>query len=83
MPNSRHELVLPDLGLEGDAAVVSLWLVEPGSEVVEGERIVEILAGTATVDLSAPASGVLAETLVSEDEPVRTGQVLAVIQERA
>lgn len=80
MPH-RHELRLPDLGLPGHRAIVSLWLVDVGSEVIEGDRLVEILAGNATVDLSAPASGVLAEVLIDEDEPVTPGQLLGIIVE--
>jgi len=77
----RHELRLPDLGIA--PVTVSLWLVEPGSEVTEGDRVVEVLAGAATVDLPAPASGVLRETLVAEEDEIVTGQVLGVIEEEA
>ncbi len=81
MPQPRHhELRLPELGIPGPARL-SVWLVEDGSEVTEGDRLVEVLAGTATVDLPAPASGVLRQTLTGEDEPVVTGQVLGVIVE--
>jgi pyruvate/2-oxoglutarate dehydrogenase complex dihydrolipoamide acyltransferase (E2) component len=65
------------------AARLSVWLVEDGSEVTEGDRLVEILVGNATVDLPAPASGVLRQTLRGEDEPVTTGQLLGVIEEAA
>jgi pyruvate/2-oxoglutarate dehydrogenase complex dihydrolipoamide acyltransferase (E2) component len=77
----RHELRLPDLGLPGHEATVSLWLVEPGSEVVEGDRVVEVLVANATVDLPAPASGVLEESFVDEDEPVAAGQLLGIVVE--
>jgi len=76
----RHELVFPDLGLGTIPAFASLWLVEAGAEVVEGERLLEIVAGNVTVDLPAPASGVLSETLVSEDDLLSPGQLLAVIE---
>jgi pyruvate/2-oxoglutarate dehydrogenase complex dihydrolipoamide acyltransferase (E2) component len=76
----RHELRLPDLGSPGPARL-SLWLVEDGSEVTQGDRLVEVLVGNATVDLPAPASGVLRQTLGGEDEPVVTGQVLGIIEE--
>jgi pyruvate/2-oxoglutarate dehydrogenase complex dihydrolipoamide acyltransferase (E2) component len=79
--SDRHELRLPDLGLPD--ATVSLWLVNVGSEVTAGDRIIEILAGNATIDLPAPASGRLQQTLVSEDERVVPGQVLGVIVEES
>ena len=75
-----HYLVLPDLGIDGQPIVASLWLVEQGDRVEVGDRVLEVLAGAATVDLPAPAGGLLAETLVAEDEPLRVGQRLAVIE---
>ncbi|MBX3413243.1 MAG: hypothetical protein KF708_11185 [Pirellulales bacterium] len=76
----RHELTLPELGLPHITPTASVWLVEKGSEVTVGDRLLEVLCGSVTVDLSAPASGVLAEICVEEDEPLTVGQVLAVIE---
>ena len=75
----RHYLVLPELGIDDQPIVVSQWLLEQGSRVEAGDRILEVLAGAATVDLPAQAGGFLAETLVAEDEPLRVGQRLAAI----
>jgi pyruvate/2-oxoglutarate dehydrogenase complex dihydrolipoamide acyltransferase (E2) component len=79
MPTSLHSLVLPDLGLPNVTVVASAWLVEPGSSVVEGDRLLEVLAGSVTVDLPAPATGILSEQLVSEDDELHVGQVLAIV----
>jgi pyruvate/2-oxoglutarate dehydrogenase complex dihydrolipoamide acyltransferase (E2) component len=76
----RHYLVLPELGIDGGPIVVSLWLVERGGRVGAGEPVLEVLAGAVTVDLPAPADGLLVETLVGEDEPLSVGQRLAVIE---
>lgn len=76
----RHALVLPDLGLSGHQLSVSLWLVEVGSEVTQGDRVIEIMAGEVTIDLAAPASGVLVEALVAEDDPVAVGDTLGFIE---
>jgi len=75
----RHEVTLPDLGIDQPARI-SLWLVRRGSRVNQGDPLVEVLAGSALVDLPAPIAGTLVQTLVGEDEPVRTGQRLAVIE---
>lgn len=83
MPAERHLLVLPELGLGDREVVASLWLVEPGSEVTAGDRLLEVLSGEVTIDLPSPASGVLVETLVDDDEPLRVGQPLAVIESAA
>ena len=76
----RHELELPELGIDDVPIRLSLWLVEEGALVSEGDPVVEILAGAATVDLPAPADGRLAETLASEDDELEVGQTLAVIE---
>jgi pyruvate/2-oxoglutarate dehydrogenase complex dihydrolipoamide acyltransferase (E2) component len=76
----RFNLVLPDLGLEEQPLTISLWLVEIGSEVAAGDRLVELAADCVTIDLPSPATGTLVETLVVEDEEVQIGQILAVIE---
>jgi pyruvate/2-oxoglutarate dehydrogenase complex dihydrolipoamide acyltransferase (E2) component len=77
----EHELVLPDLGLEAGIVILGTWLVEIPGEVNAGDRVVEILAGDATIDLHAPAGGILIEALVEEDDPLVPGQVLGLIRE--
>jgi pyruvate/2-oxoglutarate dehydrogenase complex dihydrolipoamide acyltransferase (E2) component len=76
----RHELIVPELGLREGELVLSLWLVPRGSEVTAGDRLVEVLADSVTVDLPAPASGILIKTLVAEDEPIAVGQTLGIIE---
>ena len=83
MAAERHVLVLPELGLGDREVVASVWLVEPGSEVTAGDRLLEVLAGVVTIDLPAPASGVLVETLVEDDQPLIVGQPLGVIEAAA
>jgi pyruvate/2-oxoglutarate dehydrogenase complex dihydrolipoamide acyltransferase (E2) component len=75
----RHELVLPDLAMGDVPVLASVWLVEVGAEVTEGDRLLEVVAGAVTVDLPSPATGRLAEVFVGEDEPLVVGQLLAVV----
>jgi pyruvate dehydrogenase E2 component (dihydrolipoamide acetyltransferase) len=75
----RSELILADLGLPGVPIYASQWLVDLGAEVAAGDRLLEVLAGSVTVDLPAPASGVLSQRLVNEDDELRVGQILAII----
>jgi biotin carboxyl carrier protein len=76
----RHELVIPDLDLPGVAILASQWLVELGCNVTEGDRLLEVSVGSLTVDLPAPASGVLCKLLVAEDDELRVGQVVGLIE---
>ncbi|MFM9024132.1 MAG: biotin/lipoyl-containing protein [Planctomycetaceae bacterium] len=74
-PRALVPLVAPELGVAG--AAVSLWLVAEGAEVLEGDRVVELVAGGVTVDLGAPVGGRLVRQLVDEDAPVAAGAILA------
>jgi pyruvate/2-oxoglutarate dehydrogenase complex dihydrolipoamide acyltransferase (E2) component len=72
----RARLVVPEFGLDVPLAL-SLWLVPQGAAVIEGDRVVQLVAGGATIDLEAPVTGRLAACLVDEDAAVVTGTVLA------
>ncbi len=79
MSDQRHELLLPDLGIDDVPLVASQWLVEPGQAVLCGDRLLEIVAGCVTVDLPAPADGTFAEALVCEDDVLAVGQLLGIV----
>lgn len=70
-------LAVPDLGMGSVPVTVSVWLIAEGQTVVEGDRVVELASGGATVDLEAPVSGRLVRQCVEEDEPVTAGMRLA------
>lgn len=76
-PVRRGRLVVPDLGLGAAPLTISLWLVAEGERVAAGDRVVEIVAGAATIDLEAPLDGRLVAILRDEDDPVAPGEVLA------
>ena len=73
----REPLAVPDCGMMGVPVRVSLWLVPEGADVLEGDRVVELLAGGATIDLESPVAGRLVTQLVDEDEAVTPGTVIA------
>jgi len=73
-------LEMPDLDMPRQTTTVSCWLAPVGSQVVEGDRLIELLAGEVVVDLAAPATGRLAEKRVAAGDSVTPGQVLAAIQ---
>ncbi len=77
---SLAAITLPELGLPSSAILVSVWLVPLGTELVRGDRVVEIFTGEAIVDLPAPVSGRLVKKELDEDDPVQPGQVLGWIR---
>ena len=74
---TNHELCLPELEIDDQPILVSLWLVRRGSRVTRGEQVLELLAGAATVDLAAPIDGVLSAVHVEEGDTLTVGQRLA------
>jgi pyruvate/2-oxoglutarate dehydrogenase complex dihydrolipoamide acyltransferase (E2) component len=74
----RAEIILPDLGAAPVA--LSVWFADPGDEVFQGDRLVEVLADGATFDVPAPATGRLAEQRVLPDDPLLPGQVLGTVE---
>ena len=77
----QSAVVLPDVGIEtGTEMVVSLWFAEEGEEVLEGDRLVEILAGPVTFAISAPTTGRLVEVRMAEDDVVHTGDILGLVE---
>lgn len=78
---TRVELKLPNFDLPGITASVCAWYAAVGERVVEGDRVVEILAGDVTIDLPAPVSGVLLERRAAVDQPLKDGDCVAVIDE--
>lgn len=76
----RVEVALPDLGEDAESQVmVSSWLVELGSHVAEGEDLVELTTDKAAFTLPAPQSGVVAEFCVGEEDTVKVGEVICVL----
>jgi len=74
------ELRLPDLDLPGVPITACTWHATVGQPVVEGDRLLEILAGDVTVDLPSAVSGVLVERCVEVDQALESGQLLARIR---
>lgn len=74
---SGEVLRVPAMGFPAGLVAVSVWLVREGGRVLAGDRVVQLVAGAATVDLLAPVSGRLARQLVDEDDLVEPGDLLA------
>ena len=78
------ELRLPELAEGMAAATLSAWLKKPGDPVAAGEPIAEVETDKTTVELEAPADGVLAVIRVAAGaEAVAVGTVLALVRKGA
>lgn len=74
----RKSIVVPDL--DSSSIFLSVWYVKPGEKVYAGDRLVELLLGTATFDVTAACAGVLTEQRAWIDERVEAGQVVGYLE---
>ena len=65
---------------EGTEMVVGTWLKHVGEPVTRNEPLLEITTDKVTVEIAAPATGILREILKSADQPVQAGEVLGRIE---
>jgi 2-oxoglutarate dehydrogenase E2 component (dihydrolipoamide succinyltransferase) len=72
----RIELVVPEVGESITEVMVASWLVEPGAQVTADQPVAEIESDKATLELPAPADGVLAEVKVAAGEMAQVGDVI-------
>ena len=73
------DVILPALGMSQDTGKILQWLKKEGERVAKGEPLVEIETDKATVEIEAPADGVLARVSAAAGDDVPVGQVIAAI----
>jgi pyruvate/2-oxoglutarate dehydrogenase complex dihydrolipoamide acyltransferase (E2) component len=71
-------IILPELG--ADSVRLSVWFIDPGDLVYEGDRVVEVLCNGATFDVSSPVTGRFLEKKAHPDDSLVTGQVLGMVE---
>jgi 2-oxoglutarate dehydrogenase E2 component (dihydrolipoamide succinyltransferase) len=74
------EIRVPTLGESVTEATVGQWFKQAGDHVAADEPLVELETDKVTVEVPAPASGVLAEIAVNAGETVAVGAVLGAIR---
>src|SRR3989442_1532433 len=72
-------VIMPALELAQETGKVLKWLKSPGDTVAKGESIVEIETDKVTVEIEAPASGVLRDVTARAGDVVPVGQTIALI----
>lgn len=75
------EIRVPALGESVVEATVGQWFKQPGDAVAADEPLVELETDKVTVEVPAPASGVLSEIVVKPGETVAVGALLGAISE--
>lgn len=75
------EVLAKGLGKHVDEATVKTWFFEEGDSVTEGDDLVELATEDSVVLITAPASGVLAEVCIDEDETAQRDELLCIIDD--
>jgi len=75
------EVLAKGLGKNVDEATVKTWFFEEGDAVTEGDDLVELATEDSVVMISVPATGVLAEVCIDEDDTVQRDEVLCIIDD--
>jgi pyruvate dehydrogenase E2 component (dihydrolipoamide acetyltransferase) len=73
------DVILPALGMSQETGKIVQWLKAEGEQVAKGEPLAEIETDKATVEIEAPADGVLAHVAFTAGDDVPVGQVIAAI----
>lgn len=77
------EIKVPTLGESVSEATVARWLVKVGDAVAADQAIVELETDKVTLEVNAPAAGVLSEIVAGEGANVGVAALLGVIAEGA
>ncbi len=77
------EIKVPALGESITEATVGQWFKKPGDAIKVDEPLVELETEKVTVEVPAPAAGVLADIKVEQGATVGIGSVLGSINEGA
>ncbi|MDX2265102.1 MAG: 2-oxoglutarate dehydrogenase complex dihydrolipoyllysine-residue succinyltransferase [Hyphomicrobiales bacterium] len=74
-------IVVPTLGESVSEATVGKWFKKAGDAVKADEALLELETDKVTLEVNAPAAGVLSEIAVKEGETVGVGAILGAIGE--
>src|SRR5262245_14605034 len=70
---------MPALGVAQEKGTLLNWLKAEGQSVAKGEPLMEVETDKATVEIEAPASGILSNVTASAGDEIPVGNKIAVI----
>ena len=72
-------VIMPALGMAQEKGRLIRWLVAPGATVNKGDPLMEVETDKTTVEIAAPAAGILTQVTAAAGAEVPVTQVVAVI----
>ena len=76
------ELKIPEVGESVREVQIGRWLKHEGDAVALDENVVELETDKASMELAAPAAGVLGQVLKKEGDMVAVGDVIGYVEEQ-
>jgi pyruvate dehydrogenase E2 component (dihydrolipoamide acetyltransferase) len=73
------DVIMPALGMAQETGTLIQWLKAAGDQVTKGEPLMEIETDKATVEIEAPASGILTRVTAQAGDVIPVGQRIALI----
>jgi pyruvate dehydrogenase E2 component (dihydrolipoamide acetyltransferase) len=73
------DVIMPALGVAQERGTMLKWFKAEGQSVTKGEPLMEIETDKATVEIEAPASGILTNVTASAGDEIPVGNKIAVI----
>ncbi len=73
------DVIMPALGMAQETGTLIQWLKKPGDTITKGEPLMEIETDKATVEIEAPASGILTSITAQAGDVIPVGQRIALI----
>ncbi len=73
------DVIMPALGVAQEKGTLINWLKAEGQSVTKGEPLMEVETDKATVEIEAPASGILADVTAAPGDEVPVGNKIALI----
>jgi pyruvate dehydrogenase E2 component (dihydrolipoamide acetyltransferase) len=70
------DIIMPRLGLTMEEGTIVRWHAAEGDGVAQGQVLLEVETDKVTVEVEAPATGVMGSVLVSEGQKVPVGTLL-------
>jgi pyruvate dehydrogenase E2 component (dihydrolipoamide acetyltransferase) len=73
------DVIMPALGVAQEKGTLLNWLKAEGQSVTKGDPLMEVETDKATVEIEAPASGILTNVTASAGDEIPVGNKIAVI----
>ncbi|MGB0177755.1 MAG: biotin/lipoyl-containing protein, partial [Owenweeksia sp.] len=80
---AQVELIMPKMGESVAEATIIKWLKEEGDSIELEESVLEIATDKVDSEVPSPSEGILKKKLFGEDDVVKVGEAIAIIETEA